>query len=72
MKLAIKFNQGTEMWEVSEVSETEILWSGPLRREAFFYSRDREDDASDPVDDIVVFDRKGNITYGFLAEDNPL
>jgi len=65
MKLVIQINEATGMWEVSQESQAEVLWSGELRREAVFYARDREDDTSDPVDSIVCYDREGNISFGF-------
>lgn len=71
MKLVISYNGDTGQWEVIAENDTHVLWAGDLRREAFFYCRDREDDPADPVTDIAIFDREGNITYGFLEGDTP-
>ena len=68
MKLVIQHNKESDHWEVSSEGNSAVIWEGPLRRDAFFYCRDREDDPSDEVDDIVIFDRDGNITYGFTKE----
>ena len=65
MKLEISFNGDKDMWEVSQENQSEVLWSGELRREAVFYARDREDDPSDSVTDIVCYDRDGNISFGY-------
>jgi hypothetical protein len=67
MKLEIRINHTTGRWEVSEENQAEVFWSGELRREAVFYARDREDDTNDPVQDIVCYDRDGNISFGFKS-----
>ena len=67
MKLEISFNGETAMWQVSQENHTELLWSGELRREAVFYARDREDDPSDSVEDIVCYDRDGNVSFGYKS-----
>ena len=70
MKLEISFNGETAMWQVSQENHTELLWSGELRREAVFYARDREDDPSDSVEDIVCYDRDGNVSFGYKSPVN--
>lgn len=65
MKLQITFNGEAAQWEVTAENDDHVIWHGPLRREAVFYCRDREDDPSDSVTDIVCYDRDGNISFGY-------
>ena len=63
MTIEIRWNEETEQWEVRQMCGF-VLWAGELRRDAVFYSRDREDDPEDQVEKVVAYNRDGSVAWG--------
>ena len=63
MTIEIRWNEETEQWEVRQMCGY-VLWSGELRRDAVFYSRDREDAPEDQVEKVVAYNRDGSVAWG--------
>jgi hypothetical protein len=64
MELKIVWDEGAEVWEVRDGVTGSLKWKGELRRDAVFYSRDREDDPTDAVEKVTAFNRDGTVAWG--------